>query len=182
MLRKMPVSVALIPYYWFRGFSVYYHPIAIAPFSQIETWGNNRISGERLTDDVWIPQLALYSRHPQLFRHLWTNLHVNTCQVWQVIVIYILNLLSLVATSNNLGFWWNRGARQPPRRSRRPGVLVCLSASCWLNQPDICPSVYLGTVSLIPFTRPMITPHRQWSFVHINTVYATKGRRNFFYF
>ena len=85
----------------------YYHPIAIAPFSQIETWGNNRISGERLTDDVWVPQLALYSRHPQLFRHLWTHLHVNTCQMWQVIVIYILNLLSLIATSNSLGFWWN---------------------------------------------------------------------------
>ena len=91
--------------------TVYYHPIAVAPFSQIETWGNNRISGERLTDDVWVPQLAFYSRRPQLFRHLWTHLHVNTCQMWQVIVIYILNLQSLIATSNSLGFWWNRGAR-----------------------------------------------------------------------
>ena len=174
MLCKMPVSVALIPYYWFRGFSVYYHPIAIAPFSQIETWGNNRISGERLTDDVWVPQLALYSRHSQL-------LDTSACQHMSNViqVIEILNLLFLIATSNNLGFWWNLGARQPPRRSRRPGVLVRLSASSRLNQPDICTSVYLGTVSLIPFTRPMITPHRQWSNAHINTGCATKRQNTY---
>ena len=69
--------------------------IRLPPFCRIGAWGNNRISGGTLTDGVWAPPGP---EHPQLFRHLPTDLCViallGAAQLYEHIVLCILDIWS----------------------------------------------------------------------------------------